>query len=91
MDHKGRSYYPFAVYTYGRVEIQFQHMRRRPFDDEAKRLELLRRLNEIEGVDISVNKLTKRPSIPLSALRSTAALKQYLQAFDWYVQEVRAL
>src|SRR5215212_3774787 len=23
LDHEGRSYYPFAVYTYGRVEIQF--------------------------------------------------------------------
>jgi hypothetical protein len=64
-------------------------MKRRPFDDETKRLELLSRLNEIEGVGIPKDKLTKRPSIPLSALRSSAALELYLQAFDWYVREVK--
>jgi hypothetical protein len=90
LDHKGMSNYPFVIYTYGRVEIQFQHMKARPFDDETKRLELLRRLNEIEGMDIPADKITKRPSIPLSALRSAAALKQFFQAFDWYVQEVKA-
>jgi hypothetical protein len=90
LDHKGMSYYPVAIYTYGRVEIQFQHMIARPFDDESKRLALLRRLIEIEGVDIPAGKITKRPSIPLSALRSAAALKQFFQAFDWYVQEVKA-
>ncbi len=90
LDHKGMSNYPFVIYTYGRVEIQFQHMKARPFDDETKRLELLHCLNEIEGVDIPADKITKRPSIPLSALRSAAALKQFFQAFDWYVQEVKA-
>jgi hypothetical protein len=37
LDHKGMSNYPFVIYTYGRVEIQFQHMKARPFDDETKR------------------------------------------------------
>src|SRR5215216_2476435 len=90
LDHKGMSYYPLAIYTYGRVEIQFQHMRARSFDDETKRLALLRRLNEIEGIDLPAGKITKRPSIPLSALSIAAALKQFFQAFDWYVQEVKA-
>jgi hypothetical protein len=89
--YKGMSHYPFAIYTYGRVEIQFQHMKAKPFDDETKRLKLLRRLNEIEGVDIPADKLTKRPSISLSALLSAAALQQFFRAFDWYVQEVKAL
>jgi hypothetical protein len=89
LDHKNMSYYPLAIYTYGRVEIQFQHMKARPFDDETKRLELLRRLNEIEGVHIPADRLTKRPSIPLATLHSAAALRQFFQAFDWYVQEVK--
>jgi hypothetical protein len=39
------------VWTYGRVEVQFETLKNNPpFDDEAKRLELCRRLNEIPGV-----------------------------------------
>ena len=62
----------------------------RPFDDERKRLELLRRLNEIPGVDIPEGKITKRPSIPFSTLVGEDALRRFLETFDWYVREVRA-
>ncbi len=90
LDHEGAPHYPLALYTYGRVEVQFQHMRARPFDDEGMRLELLRRLNEIEGVAISEDKITKRPSIPLSTLRNGDALERFLEVFDWYVGEIKA-
>src|SRR5262245_15390514 len=47
---EGREYFPIAVYTYGRVEIQFAYMNRPPFDDPDVRRELLRRLNDFPGV-----------------------------------------
>ena len=90
LDHEGTSYYPIVLYTYGRVEIQFQHMRR-PFDDKAKRLELLHRLNEIDGIDIPEEKITKRPSIPFSTLHSEDTLERFLGTFDWYVREIKTL
>lgn len=90
LDYQGAPYYPLALYTYGRVEIQFQYMRARPFDDEAKRLELLRRLNELEGIEIPEDKTTKRPSIPFATLRKDDTLKRFLETFDWYVQEIKA-
>ena len=65
-------------------------MRARPFDDETKRMELLRRLNEINGIDIPADKISKRPSIPLSTLSNEDTLKQFLETFDWYVQEIKA-
>ncbi len=90
LDHKGAPYYPLALYTYGRFEVQFQHMRARPFDDENMRRELLRRLNEIDGIEISEDKITKRPSIPFSTLRNGDALERFLDVFDWYVKEIKA-
>ncbi len=81
--------YTFAVWTYQSVEIQFQYMAVPPFNDQAHRDELRRRLNEIPGVNISADRLAKRPSIPLQALTDEAALRQFLAAFDWYIETVR--
>lgn len=61
-----------------------------PFDDELKRLEFLRRLNEIPGVTIPDKAIDKYPSISLSTLNNKAALNQFLETLDWVVQEVEA-
>ena len=43
--HKGVTHWLISVWTYGRIEIQFQVMKNKPpFDAESERLELLRRL-----------------------------------------------
>ena len=91
LDHKGQKNSIISVWTYGRLEIQFQWMKERPpFDAEAKRLELRDRLNKIPGVDIPADAITLRPRILLSALTDKAALAQFLAVLDWFVQEVRA-
>ena len=58
----------FSVWTYGTIEIQFQHMKNPPFADEAKRKELAQRLAAIEGVSIPEFALSKRPSFKLGIL-----------------------
>jgi hypothetical protein len=64
----------FAVFTYGNVEIYFQwYQHKAPFDSETKRRDLLNRLNAIPGVSIPENGITRRPSIPLSALANPSA------------------
>jgi hypothetical protein len=76
--------FPFALYSYGRVEIQFQWMLRRPpFDAIERRVELQQRLNAIPGVTIPDSSLAKRPSIPLAALHDDARLKAFTEAMDW--------
>ena len=53
LDHQGRSYKPFWINTTKGVEFPFHSMHRMPpFDDEGKRVELVRRLNAIPGVQI---------------------------------------
>jgi hypothetical protein len=74
------------------VEIYFQwYSGKPPFDSEEKRLELLSQINLIEGVSIPIDKITKRPSIPLSKLEKELNLQNFLNTFDGFVQAVRAL
>jgi hypothetical protein len=88
----GREHYPVALYSNGWLEIQFQHLLRRPpFDDEKVRLELLERLNEISGVSIGRDRIAKRPSIRLSLLaQNPAALQQLKGVLEWVEQRANA-
>ena len=79
----------FAVYTYGRVEIYFQHyIKRPPFDQEAKRRELLERLNTIPGVELPADSLDRRPSFPLELLAPEESFKSFCETFEWFLEQV---
>jgi len=83
--------FPFALYSYGRVEIQFQWMlRRAPFDAPQRRVQLQQKLNTIPGVEIPDGGLDRRPSIPLEALTNANALEAFLAAMDWTFEQARA-
>lgn len=88
--HKEKEHQLFAVYTYGVVETYFYWMSfKPPFDSEEKRLELLTRLNQIDGVDITREGITKRPSIQLSLLAEGGKIEQLLSVYDWVVDEIK--
>jgi hypothetical protein len=90
LDWKGNKNSVISVWTYGRMEVQFQWMKDRPpFDAEAKRQELRNRLNRIPGIDIPADSLALRPRILLSALTEKNALAQFIAVLDWFVQEVK--
>lgn len=73
------------------IEISFEYLKETPpFSEKSKRLELLERLNEIPDADISPERIDKRPSVPAHALRDEAALKQFLETFDWVISEIKA-
>mgnify|MGYP001039076770 CR=1 FL=1 len=78
------------VWTYGRVEIQFQYMMTRSnvFSTEDTRRELLNRLNQVPGIRIPESKINRRPSIPLSLLRDEMVLAQFLSVLDWAVEKI---
>ena len=87
----GRQHYPIALYTYGKIEIQFQHLKPLPpFDSEETRLELLRLVNEIPGVPFCVEVISKRPSIQLSLLaRDPSAVEGLKRVIEWVEQQTR--
>ena len=78
----------FSVWTYGSVELQFQHMKRPPFAERGKRKELAQRLSAI-GVSIPEEALKKRPTFGLSVLTESAALAKFLETFDWVLSEIK--
>jgi hypothetical protein len=90
IDFKDIQHSSIAVWTYGRIEVQFQWMKvRPPFTDEKRRLELRDRLNKIPGVEIPEEAITRRPSILLASLTDASALKEFLAVLDWYLREVK--
>jgi hypothetical protein len=88
-DQNGIGQQSFAVWTYGTVEISFYWNSKPPFNSEDKRRDLLRRLNEIQGVHLPDDSITRRPGIPLSALAKPESLDLFLKTFEWFVEEVR--
>jgi hypothetical protein len=62
---------------------------RPPFEDEARRREFLRRFNQIHGVNMPDDVITRRPQIELVDLRDENILQQFLAVLDWAVEEIR--
>jgi hypothetical protein len=80
----------FTGDTYGNIEILFDYMPSHPsFDEIPKRLELLNRLNEIQGVAVPADGIIRRPTIPLRVLQDDAALGLFLVTLGWVVEEIR--
>lgn len=81
--------YPFHVLANGNVQVYFQYLKARPpFDQEAKRRELLARLNTIPSVAIAPEAIGGKPSVPLVALASPDNLSRFLDAVNWVRAEV---
>ena len=90
LDYQGANHWTFAIWTSGSVAIQFGLMQNRPpFDSETKRMELLQRLKAIPSVAIPDDTITKYPSIALSVLKNEVAFEQFIEAFDWMIQQIK--
>jgi hypothetical protein len=88
--HGKQKHQLFAVWTNATVEIYFQwYQYKDPFKSEQARQEILNRLNEIEGVNLSIDEINKKPSIKLSTLSNSEALKKFLTVFEWMVAEIK--
>jgi len=89
-EHNSESYTFFAMWTYGGIEIQFQHMKKKPvFNDIENRRKLLEKLNEINGILIPKDKIELRPSIPYSALKTKSNLASFKKIWDDYFNEIK--
>jgi hypothetical protein len=72
-----------------RVGIKFGRMRNRQKLSEKQRLELLRLLNDVPGVNLPSDSIEKFPSIPLSTLAKESRLEQFLAAIEGSIDQVR--
>ncbi len=86
-----RPAYPFALWTYGRVEVCFTYLADRPFfSDAANRRELLDRLRGVEGIDLPLGCHDRRPSFPIGALAEARTRESFKSVMEWAVAQMRA-
>ncbi|MDD3663586.1 MAG: hypothetical protein PHT84_07095 [Candidatus Pacebacteria bacterium] len=83
-------HYPFVIWTYGKIEIYFQWYKEKPiFNDVKKREELLKKLNDIKGLNIPQSKLDKRPSFNIDLLKNKSEYAKFIQVYKWYFSEIK--
>lgn len=90
LDHAGDWYAPFALWTYGQVETQFQWLKEKSaFTAQADRLALLERFNQVPGVALPADALHRRPSFSISLLDAPRAMERFFSTVDWVIEKVR--
>lgn len=86
----GRAFY-FALWTYGTIELQPQHMKYMPgFEPDERRREFLERINRVPGVSVPADAIQRRPSFSMALLRSGEALRAFLDVMEWAISVTRA-
>jgi len=85
----GQKHQLFAVSTTGSIEMYFYWWAfKPPFSDDALRAEMMRRLNEVEGVDIGSDQLNKRPNFSLTLIGPEEGWARLTAAFQWYLETI---
>jgi hypothetical protein len=91
VESNGGFRYPMSVQTGGDLWVQMRWLREHPpSDDEGKRQELCRKLNDIPGVKVSPERMTGYPKVLLQTLKDVAALEALLRVMAWVISKVRA-
>ena len=80
----------FTMWTDGGIQIQFSSMGSPPFSDPGNRLELLHRLNSLKGVQLKESSIDQWPMIKLARLIDSAALREFLETWDWFIATARS-
>lgn len=89
LDLPETSHYPFAIYTYGKIELYFQwYKEKEPFNNVNKRKKLLEKINKIKGVNFPEYKIDKRPSIDIKLLKEPTEFDEFIKIYDWYFEEI---
>lgn len=86
---RGKKGAPFSVKPSGHLQVNFGWMKNRlSAFDEGNRTALRHRLNHIKGIELSPD---LHPKILLSALADKESLRQFLEAANWCVGQIRAV
>lgn len=91
LSHAGQSYYPVSVQRNGNIVIQMRWIKDHPpFNDAAKRDELLKRIQQLPGLKLTdVGGMEGFPKFPIQSLSDSNHLKAFTDALEWIVSEIR--
>jgi hypothetical protein len=91
LDLDGVNHYTISMWTYLKIQIQLGNMASAGlFESEVKRVELVERLNAIDGVHIPVDAIDRWPSVGMDDLAAADSLGDFLEVFDWYLDEIKS-
>lgn len=91
IQHGKTKYHVCRMATPGRFVFRFDWLYKKPpFADEAVRLRLLAKINEIPGVHFSDDVLTKRARIPFEKLTMPDAMNKLKEAMTWLIEQVNS-
>lgn len=89
--HDGQDYQLFRFGGSGSLRFWFRYLRRKkPFDAESKRMELLGRLNQVPGVSIPPTSIGGMPRIPVQLLESDSGYSAFTTILDWVIEQIKA-
>ncbi len=89
-DYNDQAYWPIGIRTDGNLSIIFQYLKdKAPFNDEELRMEVLNRLNQIEGIDIAANRIGGRPYFPLNVLKDENSMQMFIETLEWVVDKIK--
>ena len=73
------------------IELPFQYMTPPPFNTDEKQLEIIEKLNALQGISIDMDKIHKRPNIDVSLLKSQETFEAFINVFREISQERNAI
>lgn len=83
------SYQLFGMYSNGFIEIPFQYYKEKgTFKDIEKRREFMFKINELLNTKLSESKLSKRPSISWTVLKTEKSRQDFMDLYTWFIGEV---
>ena len=83
-DAPGGKCSPITIWTFGKVEVNFEYLKKVPaFQRRASRAEVARRMEQVFGEKIPEAKLDKRPSFPAGKLRQSSSMNELQQTLLW--------
>ncbi len=88
-NHNDKDHKLFSVTSKRVIRINFLSYKE-PFNLEEKKLELLRRINIIPGASVAPDSIKGKPKIELSLLQDKSNLNQFLETFEWMIEEIKA-
>ena len=90
LDHPDGGHSVFAVYSYGTVELYFQHWHA-PFNSDERKRQLLDEFEGIPGLTLSHRNLQGRPRVDLAQLQDPERRRLFLGVLDRMIAELKTL
>ena len=86
---KGTNYYPFALLTSGRIQLQFQMLQQRAVPPQLVN-ELVSALREIPGLQMPEDAANRYPGFDMSLLKTPEILSQFLKPIEVLIERVKS-